>query len=941
MKKLILISVFLLAGCSQEDTALNGEKLFLQGNYEDAIRILEPLANSGDPSAQFYVGKAYSLGLFVDIDEEKARDYYTKASPYDVRAKINLANMLYSNGSERYKRKAMLMFEEVIDQNVIAYLNYHINKIREVQDKSDVNQIISEIEKEATLGDDGAIYTLGWFNLYGLSHQDIGQVMQRDQISSKFYLEKIKSKDEALDLLLIIYLADEKSNFNELLKIANRLSDLGYANSKQILGSWYVLGDDFDKRIPVKRDIKLGREYLFQAAELRSNNPLDLLTNNLDANIDEDIFRFRKISERNGDYIKAAYSYYLGPVNFIDQNKQALEFLNSEINQKDNPRQKEIWLQASIAKSLYITGQKEEAYKLANRLLKSIEKEDIMVLPNIYYVICNQDIENQNLKEADKSCLAGDFVDTFPRPFNIDPLKDSRFFASISGFDPITANSLQNMLGLHSLVTLSMNNASAASINDDIERLLALEKILSPPSSSLTQISISRLYSAIRNQNEGIFWGQKGVSSDPNSSYAKQVTIQAFLSRGSASDIDNAMRIAHDLARSEASNSSSSEAKQHIAWAQGLIGSNYYTGEYLEKDLEQAKYWLTKASDNGSTVATGNLGILHLWTEEYKDINKAEELFIEAINKEENYFEASLGEMYVLGLSGSEILRTKENYDEGLEMLNNYITANDKNFDRLFAGYFADSFYEGAINEKEPFCKLVRYSAENKDAIGLLFKAATHFDKDCIFKSYIDALALKDLEKAYKLRSNSAALLLGNIYRDGEYATENFGLAEYYYDKAEELLRDRREDDFTSLLLNSYLLEEIDIERLELNSKIRIAEAEKRKESERVASLQRERERRSAAERKKKERSSETPFLDFLGGVLKVAAVVAAADFVIDNADVIAEALAESSTQDYDWDWDYFKSNGQWRCRGIQTGRFADNSNCLWDLKDDDRWPYN
>ena len=51
--------------------------------------------------------------------------------------------------------------------------------------------------------------------------------------------------------------------------------------------------------------------------------------------------------------------------------------------------------------------------------------------------------------------------------------------------------------------------------------------------------------------------------------------------------------------------------------------------------------------------------------------------------------------------------------------------------------------------------------------------------------------------------------------------------------------------------------------------------------------------------------------------------------------------MAESTQQDYDWDWDYFRSNGQWRCRGIQTGRFADNSNCLWDRKDDDRWPYN
>jgi len=222
-----------------------------------------------------------------------------------------------------------------------------------------------------------------------------------------------------------------------------------------------------------------------------------------------------------------------------------------------------------------------------------------------------------------------------------------------------------------------------------------------------------------------------------------------------------------------------------------------------------------------------------------------------------------------------------------------------------------------------------------------MFKGVLHLDKDCDFVNYYNSHAVKDMEKAYRLGSNTAAFLLGNFYRDGEYQKENLELSEYYYDKAEELFRTRKEDNFISLMLNSYTPEEINTERLELNSKIRIAEAEKRKEVQRVAQLKAERERKREAERRRQANASETPFLDFLGGVLKVAAVVAAADFVIDNADVIAEAMAQSAQQDYDWDWDYFRSNGQWRCRGIQTGRFADNSNCIWDRKDDDRWPYN
>ena len=42
---------------------------------------------------------------------------------------------------------------------------------------------------------------------------------------------------------------------------------------------------------------------------------------------------------------------------------------------------------------------------------------------------------------------------------------------------------------------------------------------------------------------------------------------------------------------------------------------------------------------------------------------------------------------------------------------------------------------------------------------------------------------------------------------------------------------------------------------------------------------------------------------------------------------------------DYDWDWDYQPANGQWVCRGIQTGQYAELENCAYDYQDDDRWP--
>jgi hypothetical protein len=73
-------------------------------------------------------------------------------------------------------------------------------------------------------------------------------------------------------------------------------------------------------------------------------------------------------------------------------------------------------------------------------------------------------------------------------------------------------------------------------------------------------------------------------------------------------------------------------------------------------------------------------------------------------------------------------------------------------------------------------------------------------------------------------------------------------------------------------------------------------------------------------------------------GVAVAAAIVgAAADSGGGGGD-----YSSPSSEDTDWDWDgFYDSYGifQWRCRGITTGQFADDSNCLWDTKIDDRWP--
>ena len=55
--------------------------------------------------------------------------------------------------------------------------------------------------------------------------------------------------------------------------------------------------------------------------------------------------------------------------------------------------------------------------------------------------------------------------------------------------------------------------------------------------------------------------------------------------------------------------------------------------------------------------------------------------------------------------------------------------------------------------------------------------------------------------------------------------------------------------------------------------------------------------------------------------------------------DLVVGFLEGMGNNDNDWDWDYLPESRQWRCRGLQTGQFANNNNCTFDTKDDDRWP--
>ncbi|WP_179045111.1 SPOR domain-containing protein [Sphingobium lactosutens] len=76
-----------------------GVDAWQQGDYAKAIGEWRPLANEGDPDAQFNMGQAYKLGRGVQPDLKVAIDWYRKAAVQGhMRAEDNLGLLMFQQG---------------------------------------------------------------------------------------------------------------------------------------------------------------------------------------------------------------------------------------------------------------------------------------------------------------------------------------------------------------------------------------------------------------------------------------------------------------------------------------------------------------------------------------------------------------------------------------------------------------------------------------------------------------------------------------------------------------------------------------------------------------------------------------------------------------------------------------------------------------------------
>ncbi|WP_156358148.1 SPOR domain-containing protein [Sphingobium sp. Leaf26] len=93
-----LVAMLVMTSPAQADVKA-GVDAWQQGDYAKAIAEWRPLAQSGDPDAQFNLGQAYKLGRGVQPDVNTAIDWYRKAATQGhMRAEDNLGLLMFQQG---------------------------------------------------------------------------------------------------------------------------------------------------------------------------------------------------------------------------------------------------------------------------------------------------------------------------------------------------------------------------------------------------------------------------------------------------------------------------------------------------------------------------------------------------------------------------------------------------------------------------------------------------------------------------------------------------------------------------------------------------------------------------------------------------------------------------------------------------------------------------
>ncbi|NNM58792.1 MAG: sel1 repeat family protein [Legionellales bacterium] len=92
---------FSLGACASDQTRLvQGKQDFIQEDYHQAFKTLQPLAVKGNPDAQYAVGYMYYYGYGTPQDNQLAFKWMQSAAAQGQRDAIQALKMLQPNSAE-------------------------------------------------------------------------------------------------------------------------------------------------------------------------------------------------------------------------------------------------------------------------------------------------------------------------------------------------------------------------------------------------------------------------------------------------------------------------------------------------------------------------------------------------------------------------------------------------------------------------------------------------------------------------------------------------------------------------------------------------------------------------------------------------------------------------------------------------------------------------
>jgi len=309
---------------------------FLGGRHYKAVDLAKPLADKGNPEAQYLLGFAHETGQGAEVSKDKAMEYYRKAAASKHRDAIyRLSFILLASEKESERAQARTQLEEAAKSDPAvagrilgeAYLRGRLSPT------ADPDKAIFWWKRAADAGDNLSMILIGRFyegqfgfpelrdvkasleyyaKAAGLGNANAmvvvgsrylnGDEKFRDEAKGREWLKKaIDGKEYAAYFTLGDYEENVKKNLKEALAQYERGKDVGQVDCMLRSADFYIEGKG------VKKDQERGISILEKAAELGSPIASFRLAANIMSESKPDLLAGYKhlVAAANGNYPEA------------------------------------------------------------------------------------------------------------------------------------------------------------------------------------------------------------------------------------------------------------------------------------------------------------------------------------------------------------------------------------------------------------------------------------------------------------------------------------------------------------------------------------------------------------------------------------------------------------------------------------------------------------